>query len=806
VALKVLKPGMDTRQVVARFEAERQALALMDHPNIARVFDGGATPSGRPYFVMELVRGVPISEFCDQNRLTPRERLVLFLSVCRAVQHAHQKGIIHRDLKPSNALVARHETPPVAKVIDFGVAKALGQELTDKTLFTGVAQMVGTPLYMSPEQAGMSGLDVDTRSDIYSLGVLLYELLTGTTPFTKERFKGAGYDEMRRIIREEEPARPSARLSTLGQAAATVSANRGSDPRRLGQLLRGELDWIVMRCLEKDRNRRYESASALAADVERYLADEPVQACPPSAWYRFRKFARRNKGPMLTGAALAALLALGAVCTSVGLVWALRAEGMATLAAEAEAKQRLDAETQRDRAGTAEQLATQRLVEVTQEKERATTAEAKAVDSESETKAYSEFLVNDVLAVARPKRERGGLGVAVTVKEALDAAAVRIGARFRDRPRAEALARHDLGVTYRLVGELDKSVEQLRLAYELRKKTLGADHEFTLRSVNSLAVVYQEQSRSAEAEPLLIEALEVSRRVLGEEHPSTLGLMNNLASLYQDQGRFPQAEELYLKALEIGRRTLGERHPDTLSFLSNLAGRFTEQRRFAEAEPLCVQGLEARCRAQGEEHPGALNSRYNLARLYLMQGLLDKAEPLLVTTLEVRRRVLGPEHPHTLLTMDTLAGLYQHRGQFAKAELLFVEALAGRRSTLGDGHRDTLRTLDGLAVLYWSVNKLDRSVPLFEEALKTYQAQSGPDSPDTLRTMTNLGINYRDAGRLPEAIALLERAWERARKRPGPLPDFLAGIQPVLAATYDQAGQFAKADPLHRAALEKARG
>jgi eukaryotic-like serine/threonine-protein kinase len=323
VALKVLKPGMDTRQVVARFEAERQALAIMDHPHIAKVFDGGATPSGRPFFVMELVKGAPITDFCDRNHLTPRRRLELFAQVCQAVQHAHQKGIIHRDIKPSNVLVTVHDTTPVVKVIDFGVAKALGQELTDKTLCTGFAQMVGTPLYMSPEQAGQSGLDVDTRSDIYALGVLLYELLTGTTPFTVERFKKAGYDEIRRIIREEEPPKPSTRLSTLGLAASTVSTSRGADPRKLSALVRGELDWIVMKALEKDRNRRYESASALAADVQRYLADEPVLACPPSAWYRFRKLARRNKRTLVTVSvlALAALVGVGALAVSTVLVW-----------------------------------------------------------------------------------------------------------------------------------------------------------------------------------------------------------------------------------------------------------------------------------------------------------------------------------------------------------------------------------------------------------------------------------------------------------------------------------------------------
>jgi serine/threonine-protein kinase len=320
VALKVLKPGMDSAQVVARFEQERQALALMDHPNIAQVFDGGEATSGRPYFVMELVKGVPITAFCDQGHLSVRDRLGLFVAVCGAVQHAHQKGVIHRDLKPSNVLVTSHDGVPVVKVIDFGIAKAIGQQLTDRTLFTGFTQMIGTPLYMSPEQAGQSGLDVDTRSDVYALGVLLYELLTGTTPFDKERLRGAGYDEMRRIIREEEPAKPSTRISTLGEAAVNLSANRRSDPKKLVRCLRGELDWVVMKALEKDRNRRYDTSSALALDVQRHLADEPVLACPPSAGYRLRKFVQRNRRALLTATVLglAVLLAVGTTAGSVG--------------------------------------------------------------------------------------------------------------------------------------------------------------------------------------------------------------------------------------------------------------------------------------------------------------------------------------------------------------------------------------------------------------------------------------------------------------------------------------------------------
>jgi serine/threonine protein kinase len=338
VALKVLKPGMDTKQVIARFEAERQALALMDHPNIAKVLDAGQTGSGRPYFVMDLVKGLPITEFCDQDLLTPKERLELFVSVCQAVQHAHQKGIIHRDLKPSNVLVTLQDGTPVVKVIDFGIAKALGQQLTDKSLFTSFAQMMGTPLYMSPEQVALSNVDVDTRSDVYSLGVLLYELLTGTTPFDRERLKEAGYDDMRRIIREEEPPKPSTRISTLGQAATTVSTQRKSDPKRLSQLFRGELDWIVMKALEKDRNRRYESASAFAADVERYLRDEPVAACPPSAWYRFRKFARRHRwGVAMTVMATAAL-----VLVAGSMVWVASDHAAREAAVDGEADRALD--------------------------------------------------------------------------------------------------------------------------------------------------------------------------------------------------------------------------------------------------------------------------------------------------------------------------------------------------------------------------------------------------------------------------------------------------------------------------------
>ncbi len=442
VALKVIKPGMDTKEVIARFEAERQALAIMDHPNIAKVLDAGQTAGGRPYFVMDLVKGLAITDYCDQARLTARERLLLFVDVCQAVQHAHQKSIIHRDIKPSNVLVTMNDGSPLVKVIDFGIAKALSERLTEKTLFTGFAKMLGSPLYMSPEQAAFSNNDVDTRTDIYSLGVLLYELLTGTTPFDKERLNRADYDEMRRIIREEDPPKPSTRISTLGQAATTISTQRRSDPKRLQHFVRGELDWIVMKALEKDRNRRYETANALSQDIIRYLSDEPVSACPPSTWYRFRKFARRNTGAVLAATVIVLLLCAGIAGTSWGLVRAEQAR-------QAEADQRGLAEAA---------LVSERAAKEAEAEQRGHTEIAlkKAVREAATAAAINDFLNKDLLLLASTMGQANS-GVSpdanLKLRTVLQRAATRIDGKFPHQPEVEMKLRYTIGYAFTSVGD-----------------------------------------------------------------------------------------------------------------------------------------------------------------------------------------------------------------------------------------------------------------------------------------------------------------------------------------------------------------
>jgi non-specific serine/threonine protein kinase/serine/threonine-protein kinase len=661
VALKVLKPGMDTRQVIARFEAERQALALMDHPNIARVLDGGQTAMGRPYFVMDLVKGLPITEYCDQNHLTLRERLELFRSVCQAVQHAHHKGIIHRDIKPSNVLVSRHDSTPVVKVIDFGIAKAMGQQLTDKTLFTNLAQLIGTPLYMSPEQAGMSDLDVDTRSDVYSLGVLLYELLTGTTPFDKVRLSNVNYDEMRRIIREEEPPRPSTRISTLGQTATAISARRQSDPNRLSRLIRGDLDWMVMKALEKDRNRRYETASAFAQDIERYLRDESVQARAPSAAYRLRKFVRRNQGPVL--AATMVLLALGGgmIGTTLGLVQASEQRNSAQKAAEAEKKARETAEIR-----------------------------------EAEIKAVLEFVKNQILAAVRPEGDQWGLGREVTLRKAVEAALPFVATSFKDQPLIEARLRLTLGYSFSCLGEATIAAEQYQTAHVLYTQHLGSDHPDTLGSMSNLATCYDLLGRSTEAFTLREQTLALCKAKLGPDHPDTLASMRDLATSYYHLGQLTKARELREQTLALCKAKLGPDHPDTLASMHDLATTDMHFKRHAEALKLHEETLALRKAKLGPFHRDTLASMNSLANSYRDCDRKADALKLHEETLALMKGKLGPDHPYTLMSMNNLAISYTARGQHAEAVKLNEETLAFRKAKFAPDHPDTLRAMNNL--------------------------------------------------------------------------------------------------------------
>jgi serine/threonine protein kinase/tetratricopeptide (TPR) repeat protein len=744
VALKLIKAGMDSQQVLARFEAERQALAVMDHPNIAKVLDGGATEAGRPFFVMEYVKGVPITDYCDASRLSVPERLRLFVQVCQAVQHAHQKGIIHRDLKPSNILVAPYDDQPVPKVIDFGLAKALHQPLTEHTLHTAHGSIVGTPLYMSPEQAQLNNLDVDTRSDIYSLGVLLYELLTGTTPLEKQRFKEAAWEEIRRLIREEEAPRPSTRLSSTS-TLPSLAAGRQTEPARLTRLVRGELDWIVMKALEKDRGRRYETANGFAAEVQRYLAGEPVLAAPPSARYRLRKFARKHRAALTTAAAIALLLVAG-VAVSAWQALRARQAAAAARAAERAALQAQRAESER---AEGERLAKFDAQAQKGKAEKAAAAE-KLAHAQAQQRLKQVEKLNDILGSIfedlNPKEIAGAARpLQALLVEKLDKALGQLEGESIGDPLAVAAIQAKVGMSLLGLGEPGKATVLLEKARATLQARLGPDHPDTLAAMNNLALAYLSAGKLEKALPLLEEALKLRKVRLGADHPLTLTTMNNLALAYHDAGRVKEALPLYQETLKLQQAKLGPYHPLTLTSMNSLA------------------------------------------RAYQDAGQLDKAVRLHEETLQLRKAKLGPDHPDTLTSMNNLAEAYRAAGQLDKALPLLEEVLKSMKARLGPDHPHMLRTMHNLALVYSQKKWFDRSIPLFEETLKRREAKLGRNHPDTLLTVANLGVNYRDAGRLKEALPLLEEAHRAAGKYPS-----LRWVGTSLLEAYVKAGEMAR--------------
>ena len=801
VALKIIRVGMDTKQVVARFEAERQALAIMDHPNIARVLDAGTTNSRLPYFVMELVRGIPITKYCDEKKLSLRERVELMIPVCHAIQHAHQKGIIHRDIKPSNVLVAQYDGRPVPKVIDFGIAKATAQRLTEKTMFTEFGQVIGTIEYMSPEQAEHNQLDIDTRSDVYSLGVLLYELLTGATPLDGKKLRSAAFGEMLRMIREDEPPRPSHRLSTI-DTLASVAANRQQEPKKLSGLIRGELDWIVMMALEKDRNRRYESANGMAMDIQRYLLDEPVLACPPSSGYRLGKFARRNKVLLCTGALVATSMTAGLIGTTWQTFRATRAESTANLERdkkETALKAALDSAELERQARNSEVAARE---SESQQRRKAELAEADAREQERIAKkqlaisnAVTEFLQNDILnqAGSHAQSERKYKpDPDITIRKALDRAAKSVGEQFEDNPELEASIRFTIGNSYLDLGLYSVAIDQLKQSAEIRESILGREHLETLSSYFHLAEAYLAGGEMTDALELLESVREAHIRIQGPTHSNSFTAIRGLANAYLVLGKTSEATKMLEQLRDSESQLFGSDAPETLSTLSLLATAYRSGGRFNDAITLLEHVRDVRTENDGPDHVDTLATLSSLAVLYQDAGKTAKAIAMLERVRNVSMLALGPEHPDTLTTLANLAMAYQDNGRVHEAIEIHEKVREAEARILGPEHPDALTTIANLAELYQDVGKNSEAIKMIELVRDIETKSLGPEHPNTLTTLNNLAVAYERVGRSSEATAMLEQVRDTHLRVLGPdHPDTLASLA-NLAGVYDSTGRMSE--------------
>ena len=798
VALKLIRAGMYDDVLLARFLAERQSLASMDHPSIAKVFDAGATVDGQPYFVMEYVPGERITSYCDAKRLGIRDRLELFIKVCEAVQHAHQKAIIHRDLKPANILVVEVDGKPMPRIIDFGLAKAAVPREAGHTMFTQEGGFVGTRGFMSPEQADPGEQDVDTRTDVYSLGVVLYVLLTGALPFDAEDWGKKPLEEMLRQLREEDPKSPSTKVNTERGVAEAATAPRATNPRDLVSQLRGDLDCITLKALEKDRTRRYASASALAADIRRYLLDEPVTARPPSAVYQARKFVRRHRALAAGFAAVFLALAAGTIVSTSQAIRASRAGRAAIRERDRATQAEQTADLQRNLALRAEQTATS-------ERNRALMERQRADDESARAKAVNEFLENDLLAQASASRQANPdtkPDPDLKVRTALDRAATGIQGKFAGQPIVEASIQQTIGNTYRDLGLYPEAEKHLERAFELRKRVQGEQDAETVASMIDLARIYDEEEKEAQSEALYRKALDIRNRTSGEKSPATLAVERSLAEMYDRRGKHKEAEATYQKVLAVQRETLGEEHADTISTMNDLAALYTNTGKFSDAEALYTKVLDVKRRVVGEEHPDFLSSESDLAELYLSEGKFADAATLYEKLLETEKRVLGPDHPDTLNTMNNLAGAYVGQRKLADAEAMHAATLAAQKRVLGPEHRSTLMSMNNLALVYYRERKFSEAESLWKQALEIQTRVLGEEDTDTLVTMNNLAGIYRVQGKYTDALAMLKRANELQTKVLGPDdPRTLFSLN-GMGVMYRTLGNFDQAEQLFKKVVE----
>lgn len=696
VAVKIVKPGMDTRQVIARFEAERQALAMMEHPNIAKVLDAGTTEAGRPYFVMELVKGVPITQYCDEKQLSLRARLELLVPVCQAVQHAHQKGLIHRDIKPSNVLVAEYDDHAAPKVIDFGVAKAMAHKLTDRTMFTEFGQVIGTLEYMSPEQAKLNQLDVDTRSDIYSLGVLLYELLTGSTPFGADHRNARAFDEMLRAIREEEPAKPSTRLSAADRLP-DIAARRGLEPGKLSGLVKGELDWIVMKALEKDRNRRYETAGALAADVDRYLQNEPVLARGASTLYRFRKLVLRNRAVAFAGFSTLTALIIGLSAATAGLL----------------------------HARTQAAISTQTV----------------------------QFLT-EMLSGVRPAVAQGR--DTTLLREILDKTTKRLDSgEFDDQPGVEAELRSVIGRVYAAVGDYATAEIMLRKSVSLSRDVYGQNHAKLGGALSMLADVRRRQNDLIEAEELDRQALAIQRHCYPRGHEATAASLLSLGETMLFQGRNSEAVECYREAIDLRRQLLGPAHPEVAWAMLRLGNVFKNGGDLVSAEPLTVDAVQILRDAPGMSRLDVALAMHDLARFKSANGECEAADRIYDEVLTTYREVYGTEHAQVAKGLVDYADNQAALGEDEKAEALFREAVAiGDRGSRTDQSPTEARKL--LANFLLSRRRYEECEQIFREGIETSRRLATPH--ELGHNLVDLGKVLIDQEEYAEAEVALREA------------------------------------------------